>query len=62
VVVGGGIVEELKGFIWPRLKEAMKAHSFCGEVLVDQVVPAQLGDDCVAIGVASFAKHQNPKE
>jgi hypothetical protein len=51
-------VEELKGFIWPRLKEAMKAHSFCGEMLVDQVVPAQLGDDCVAIGVASFAKHQ----
>ena len=56
VAVGGGVVQELRKWLWPDILEAVKNHSFAPEHHVPRVQMARLGDDTVAVGTAMYAR------
>lgn len=55
LVLGGGVIEQLGDWLYPRILEAVKEHSFAGEQHCALVKLSKLGDDVVAVGAAMNA-------
>jgi glucokinase len=62
IILGGGIIEELSEFFFPRIKESMHANTFADRARDVELLQSTLGDDAVALGAAWFVRlpeHRN---
>lgn len=56
IILGGGVITESGEVLLPLIKQAMLKHAFANGADGVALLPAQLGDDAVALGAAWFVR------